>query len=482
MIAFLASGATGSFFYYQAKDALLESIRQQLKATAKKAALLVDGDVLQTLTEPEHMYSEGYHAIQDLLGVIAQSNMEYLFAYTMRLDHGVVRFVVDAPAHDDDGDGVISDDEMPEPIGAIYPDPPDELLEGFVRPASDRQPHEDQWGVTMFGYAPIHNRAGQAVGLIGIDMSLERINSKLANIRRAGFISLALAAFLALLLGWYFSQRIFHPLLLLQKALNRVGQGDYSQCLEVRGNDEIASFAATFNAMVLDLREKHWLKSSLGKMVGKEAMSRILSNRLQLGGEIHPATILVCDLRGFSLMSEKLPPPKLLVGLINDYFTAMVDVVQKHGGIVDKFVGDMLLAVFGHPAPLEHEKDAALQAAREMIAKCDELNIALHLGQELHLENSVGLHSGPVLAGNIGSPDRMEYTVMGLTVNVAVRMEKLTRELNVRLASSADFVHGLSQNHGLVRAGRQSLPGISAALEVYVADNETGSSVADKPG
>jgi class 3 adenylate cyclase len=474
LIAFLASGATGSYFYYQANKALLDSIRQQLRATATISALLVDGDVLQTLTKQEHMATEEYRAIQELMGVIAQSTEEYLFAYTMRLDQGTVRFIVDSPAHDDDGDGIISEDELPEPIGAVYPAPPEGLMRGFVKPSSDRRAHTDQWDTTLSGYAPIHDRSGRPVGLIGIDMSMDRIESKMASIRHAGFISLALAAALAVLMGWYFSRSIFHPLSLLQNALIRVGEGDYSQRLDVQGKDEIADFAATYNKMVLELREKNWIKASLGKMIGKEALKNILDNRLQLGGEIQRATIMVCDLRGFSQLSEKLPP-KLLVGLINDYFTVMVEIIQRHGGIVDKFVGDMILAVFGHPAPLEHEQRAALNAAREMIAKCDELNVTLHLGEDLHLENSVALHSGFVLAGNIGSPDRMEYTIMGHAVNVAVRLERLTRWLHVRLAASEDFVRNLDGDHNLVHSGSHTLPGMHLAVEVYAAtDGDRG--------
>jgi len=471
LIAFLASGATGSFFYYQAKTALLESIRQQLKATAKIAALLVDGDMLESLTEQKHMATAEYQAIQDLMGVIAQSNAEYLFAYTMRLDHGIVRFVVDSPAHDDDGDGVISEDELPEPLGAIYPDPPDELLQGFVRPSSDQKPHTDQWATTMSGYAPIHNRAGQAVDLIGIDMSLDRVDSKLTAIRQAGLASLGLAALVAMLMGWYFSLRIFSPLAKLERALTRVAKGDYAHLLDERGRDEISAFAKSYNDMVRELKEKAWMKASLGKVLGPQAAAHLLQHRLQLGGEMREATILVCDLRGFSRLSEKLPP-KLLVGLINDYFTAMVEVIQKNKGMVDKFVGDMVLAVFGHPVPLENARKAALTAARELIHRCDALNDSLQLSSDLHLENSVGLHCGPVLAGTIGSPERMEYTVMGLTVNVAVRMEKMTRELGVRLAASGEFVQHLDQNHGLIHAGSQPLPGMRLAMDVYVVEND----------
>jgi class 3 adenylate cyclase len=474
-IAFMASGATGSYFYIQAKNAMLDSIREQLKATAKMAALLVDGDVHQTLINPEQMASEEYQTIQKLMGIIAQSNEEYLYAYTMRLENGLVRFVVDSPPHDDDGLDGFAQQETPEPIGAVYPHPPAEMLQGFVMPSSDNQPYTDQWGVTMSGYAPIHNSMGQAVGLIGIDMSMNRIESKLLAIRQAGLVSLCIAAIVAILMGWYFCRRIFDPLISLQHALARVREGDYSHYLDEQGHDEIAASAKSYNAMLQELKEKAWMKASLGKVLGTQAVRHLLDNRLQLGGDIHQTTLMVCDLRGFSQLSEKLPP-KLLVGLINDYFTAMVEVIQKNGGMVDKFVGDMVIAVFGHPLPLEHEQQTALKTALAILARCDELNHQLHLGQDLRLTNSIGLHSGPVLAGNIGSPERMEYTVMGHTVNVAVRVEKLTRELDVRLAASADFVLAMGEGHGLTSAGPQNLPGMRSAMDVYILGNEASSS------
>lgn len=467
-IAVMASGATGSFFYYQAKTAMLESVRDQLKSTAKISAMLVDGDVLQSLTEPEQMASPEYLQLQELMGIIAQTSQEYLFAYTMRLDGDQVRFIVDSPAHDDDGDGIISEDELPEPIGGVYPNPPEDLLYGFVRPRADRRAHLDRWGKTMSGYAPIHNAAGQPVALIGVDMSIETVDAKLSAIRRAGFVSMCIALSVAVAMGWYFSRAIFRPLARLQHALVKVGEGDYSQRLEESGSDEIAASTRSFNAMVVELREKALMKSSLGKVLGSHATQQLLENRLELGGETHHATLLVCDLRGFSRLSQKLPP-KLLVGLLNDYFTAMVEVIQRHGGIVDKFVGDMILAVFGHPVPLKQEQHAALNAAKAMIARCDTLNEQLDLsGSGLQLRNSIGLHSGPVLAGLIGSPERMEYTVMGHAVNVASRVEHLTRALDVRIAVSQSFAQDYGNDHGLEFAGKLDLPGMDTRMDIFV--------------
>jgi len=367
---------------------------------------------------------------------------------------------------------VISESELPEPIGAVYPDPPREMLHGFARASSDRLPYRDEWGGTMSGYAPVHDQSGSPVALIGVDMDLARVDAKLAAIRQAGLISLGIAVLVAVFMGWYFSRRIFQPLARLQHALTRVGTGDYSCVLDESGQDEVAASARSYNAMLQELKEKAWMKASLGKVLGTQAARQLLRRDMQLGGEMHRAAILVCDLRGFTRLSEKLPP-KLLVGLLNEYFTAMVEIIQKNGGMVDKFVGDMILAVFGHPVELDQPEQTALNVSRELLVRCDELNEQLQLSGELQLENSVGLHAGSVLAGYIGSPERMEYTVMGLTVNVTVRLEKATRTLDTRLAASDVFVAKLpAEEHGLSHAGPHVLPGIQNAMELYVLNAE----------
>jgi adenylate cyclase len=148
--------------------------------------------------------------------------------------------------------------------------------------------------------------------------------------------------------------------------------------------------------------------------------------------------ILFCDLRNFTALSTKLPP-HLLVSLLNEYFTLMVREIESRGGMVDKFVGDSIMAVFEHPAGSGSDPDAAVEAALAMLEECDRLNAKRHLEGEFALQNSIGLHRGSVVAGNIGSPERMEYTCIGDAVNVAARLEKSTREFGIRLVVSEEF-------------------------------------------
>ncbi|MFP4109358.1 MAG: hypothetical protein ACLFT1_09825, partial [Desulfonatronovibrio sp.] len=123
-VAFTISGATGSFFYFQSKGAMLDAVRDQLQTAAKAFAETISGDDLETLTRPEHADTAEYKKIQKILHNITQTNTDFLFAYTMRMQDGEVVFVVDSPPSDDSGDGIISEDEMSEPVGTVYPNPP----------------------------------------------------------------------------------------------------------------------------------------------------------------------------------------------------------------------------------------------------------------------------------------------------------------------------------------------------------------------
>ncbi|MGM0538251.1 MAG: adenylate/guanylate cyclase domain-containing protein [Thermodesulfobacteriota bacterium] len=473
-IAFLASGATGSYFYWKAKGAMLTTIKQELKSAAVIGAGFVEGDRVLKLKSPKQHTTQDYKDLQGFMGNLAQSTPEFLYAYIMRINDGQVEFVVDSPPSDDDGDGRISEDEMPAPIGEPYPDPPHDLLQGFVTPSVDRSPWKDKWGWTMSGYAPIISSSGQQVGLLGVDMSANRIRDKLSDIRRAGLISLGLALSLALILTWALSRQILHPIHVLQDAMQGVAAGNLGQNLPIVRKDEFGRLMHLFNHMIQGLREKELLKRSLGKVMDRSVMDRLLADELNLGGEVVEVSILFCDLRNFTALSSKLPP-HLLVSLLNEYFTVMVREVESRGGMVDKFVGDSIMAVFEHPAGRGSDPEAALEAALAMLEECDRFNTKRRLEGEFVLINSIGLHRGAVVAGNIGSPERMEYTCIGDAVNVAARLEKCTRELDTRLAVSEEFRSRLPHSAHLFRSGREvQLKGREQPVQICVLDQKGG--------
>lgn len=179
-------------------------------------------------------------------------------------------------------------------------------------------------------------------------------------------------------------------------------------------------------------------RQRLGVFVSKEVASEVLApGELKLGGQGREAAILFSDLRGFTRYSEKLPPAQV-VAEMNDYFEAMVAVIQEHGGLVDKFIGDAIMVVFG---VLERHGNPAAKAIRtaEAMQRALERHNTRRARRGLPpLRQGIGVHFGPVVAGNIGTQDRMQYTVVGDVVNVASRLESTTKELGVCVLVSAE--------------------------------------------
>ena len=174
----------------------------------------------------------------------------------------------------------------------------------------------------------------------------------------------------------------------------------------------------------IESREKRWLRQAFGQYVSDSLIEAIIASpeSLQLGGEEVEATILFADLVGFSSMAETTAP-KELIRLLNEYFSAMTEIILAHQGTVDKFIGDAIMAFWGAPLPLADHAMLACETALQMQAAMRPLQAAWESQGFPRIATRIGLHTGPVVAGNVGSKKRFNYTVMGDTVNLAARLE-----------------------------------------------------------
>jgi len=217
------------------------------------------------------------------------------------------------------------------------------------------------------------------------------------------------------------------------QVLDAVNQGNLDGYVPVLSRDEFAHIAQHTNQMIDGLREKRRIQNIFGKVVSPAVATHLLSleeDELKLGGRRQDLVILVSDIRSFTSLTENYQAEKLVQGL-NRYFSDMVEIIHVEDGVVDKFIGDGILAVFG----LTDEKAAAGQAIRtalKMIERCeanqDSYGIPVRIG--------IGIHSGEVIAGNIGSEERLEYTVIGDPVNITARLESMTKEFEVPIMIS----------------------------------------------
>jgi len=206
----------------------------------------------------------------------------------------------------------------------------------------------------------------------------------------------------------------------LRDAAERVGRGDLAVRVPVVSVDETGALAQSFNAMVEGLRERERIREAFGTYVDRDVAEHILREGTSLAGEEVEVTMMFIDIRDFTGFAERSSAPEV-VATLNRMFEAIVPLIHEHGGHVDKFVGDGLLAVFGAPRRQADHADQALAAARE-------IDRAVHEELGDGLEIGIGLNSGTVVAGNVGGAGRLEFSVIGDAVNVAARVEAATRQ------------------------------------------------------
>lgn len=216
------------------------------------------------------------------------------------------------------------------------------------------------------------------------------------------------------------------PIRHLEEAAENVRAGRFETEAPVISDNELGSLTVSFNRMTEGLREREMIRDVFGRMVAPAVRDHVLSGNISLGGQTAFGTVLFTDIRGFTTLSESMEPEQV-VALLNRYFEHMGRCVSDNGGFVNKFIGDALMALYGVPASHEAPADAAVTSAIAMQKELARLNAeSATLGLPV-LKTGIGIHSGRVLAGNIGSSSRMEYTVIGDTVNVASRIEGLTK-------------------------------------------------------
>lgn len=214
-------------------------------------------------------------------------------------------------------------------------------------------------------------------------------------------------------------------------------------------------------------REKRWLRAAFAGLVSPAVLREILTGNLQpqLGGERREICLLFSDIRGFTTLSESLPPEEV-TRLLDRYFTRMVAAIHAHGGTLDKFMGDGIMAFFGAPQPRDNPCADAFAAARTMLAALAEFNRELAHEGRAPLAIGIGLNYGAAVVGYIGAADRHEYTAIGDAVNTASRIEGLTKEAGYPLLASRTVQERLPQQEGFVPLGELAVKG-RAAVEVF---------------
>ncbi|MCC6806463.1 MAG: HAMP domain-containing protein [Deltaproteobacteria bacterium] len=289
--------------------------------------------------------------------------------------------------------------------------------------------------------------AGRSIGEAYLLRSLESELGPFNQRLRTALLIVALAALiLSLIVGSQMSGRLTHPLSSLDKAVRQVRTGDLSVKVPVTSRDEIGELANSFNEMTEGLKQRDQIKATFKRYLAPAVVEEMLKNpeKLQLGGEDRELSILFSDLVGFTSLSEGRKASEL-VALLNEYFDEVGQAIVRRGGTLDKFAGDSVMCFFGAPIVQEDHRARALLSAIEHLRVVDDVQKRwAALGRPV-INCRIGVNSGHVVVGNIGSRDGQDYTVIGDAVNLASRLEGANKEYGTRLMVSEDSLVGVEQ-------------------------------------
>ncbi len=280
-------------------------------------------------------------------------------------------------------------------------------------------------------------------------------------------VFLAVAAIgVAVVLALSVSRSVAEPLAQLEAVMVEVERGRFDVRAPVVSNDEIGRLTEGFNRMVRGLGEREFLRETFGKYVSQEIRDEILAGHIALQGEPREVTILFADSRDFTPWVEASDPREVVRDL-NAYFTEMETAIRAHGGLVVQYIGDEIEAVFGAPVARPGHAEHAVRAALEMRARLAAWNAARVGAGRSPLRNGIGIHTGTVLAGNIGSADRLSYALVGDSVNLASRLQGLTRELHADVLVSGTTRARIDGDLPLRALPALRVKGREAEVEVY---------------
>lgn len=279
------------------------------------------------------------------------------------------------------------------------------------------------------------------------------------NLALSVLVTMGVVFSVALELTFLLSDSISRPMSALRDGIRAIERGDYEVRIPVTTSDDLGELSDGFNRMATGLCERERLREAFGTYLDKEVADYILSGEMSPEGVEVDVSVLFCDVRDFTGFASDAEAPEVVAAL-NRLFETIVPIVSRHGGHVDKFVGDGLLAVFGAPEGYDDHADRALAAGCEIIE-------VVERGDAGELRVGVGVNSGDVVAGAIGGAGRLNFSVIGDAVNVAARVEAATRETGDALLITADTRDALRVEMPLVSRGEVLLKGKPDPMELF---------------
>lgn len=401
-------------------------IEKKIKSTADLAALLIPPETHELIQTVEDEKSEAYKKIKTLLQDIRNTNPEIRFIYTMKKVNDRIYFIVDAE----------TDPEQMSHVMDAYDDAPKTIHDFFENPAHtfvEQEFASDKWGTFRSGYAPVFNKDHQLLYAVGVDIDAKYILAAESQIRSTFLLCFAATLIITLLAGFYLAARISKSLSHLSIEINKVQNFDLESQVRVKS---IIKEIAQVDKAVVSMRSS--LKS-FKKYVPSDLVTELFSlhQEARLGTEKKEISILFTDIADFTTISEKLSPEELST-LMSEYLGTLTHVIRKHGGTVDKFIGDAVMAFWNAPKDCSDHSLKALEASYEASLRLEELSNSLVQRGFPAIKTRLGIHTGEAIVGNVGTEDRMSYTALGDSVNLASRLESVNKFYDTEILISEE--------------------------------------------
>ncbi len=263
------------------------------------------------------------------------------------------------------------------------------------------------------------------------------------------------------------SRLVAQPVDQLRAAAQAVAAGRFDVEVPLKRADEFGALIGEFNRMVVELREKERLRQTFGLHVGRKAAEQILARDPGLSGTEQVITVMFVDIRSFTARAGGCAPEKI-VAVLNEFLRVMVGAVEEHhSGMINKYLGDGFMALFGAGLLNAAHADEAVHAARTMLVRLGKLNAQFEARGEAPVHIGIGLHTGPAIVGSIGSPERLEFTAIGDTVNLASRIESLTKAVGETVVLSEATRAALQKPAALKELPPQKVKGVEQPLRVW---------------
>lgn len=315
-------------------------------------------------------------------------------------------------------------------------------------------------------YAGFH-RAGEADLVLVFMVPAENILKPLDRLHVEIIVFGTALVLLLIVLLVFMLRRITHPLLRLTASAVRIARhGSYHDPLRIDSRDEVGKLTRAFNSMMEGLRQRDFIRETFGRYVTKEVVEELLEtpDGLKLGGESRELTIMLSDLRGFTPLADSMEPDQV-VNLLNRYFEKMESIISAHQGTINEFLGDAILTFFGAPVQYADHAQKAVSCAIAMQLAMQDFNADNTVAGLPPLSMGIGINTGSVIVGNIGSQNRAKYGVVGHTINLASRVEASTMSGQVLITQSTfDKVQSNVETRGTRII---SLKGVEQGVTVY---------------